>query len=128
MRKLTNFILGLFLISLYSCSGSDTYRGLWKAIDEKGEKYEITFNEKDINIKYMSTGRVILYKYTQNSVSIKNSVETYGIKTNDGSSYQINFPIANDETKGVIKNAAGTPLYIMGRSEYIKYEDIYGLK
>ncbi len=128
MRKLTNLILGFLLISLYSCSGSDTYRGLWKAIDEKGEKFEITFNEKDISIKYMSTGRLITYKYTQNSVSIQNSVETYGIKTGDGNTYQINFPIANDETKGVIKNGAGTPLYIIGRSAYLKYEDIYGVK
>ena len=59
MKKLTNLILALVLISLYSCSGSDTYRGLWKAIDEKGEKFEITFNEKNISIKYMSTGRLI---------------------------------------------------------------------
>ena len=128
MKKLTNFILALALISLYSCSGSDTYRGLWKATDEKGEKYEITFNEKDINIKYISTGRLISYKYTQNSVSIQNAVETYGIKTSDGNSYQINFPVAKDKTKGVIKNAAGTPLYIISRSAYLKYEDIYGLK
>ena len=76
MKKLTNFILALVLISLYSCSGSDTYRGLWKAIDEKGEKFEITFDEKNISMKYMSTCRLISYKYPQNSVSIQNAVET----------------------------------------------------
>ena len=127
MRKATNFLLGLVLISLYSCSGSDTYRGAWKAINEKGEKFEINFEAKDFTIKD-STGKTDSYKYKQNSVSIKNSIETYGIQVSDGKSYQINFPVANDETMGVIKDAAGTPLYIIGRSRYVQYEEIYGQK
>ncbi|MBK8522604.1 MAG: hypothetical protein WAT20_03350 [Ferruginibacter sp.] len=127
MRTLTNFLLCLVLISLYSCSGSDTYRGAWKAINEKGEKFEINFEAKDFTIKD-STGKTDTYKYKQNAVSIKNSIETYGIQVSDGKSYQINFPIANDETKGVIKDAAGRPLYIIGRSGYVQYEEIYGLK
>jgi hypothetical protein len=127
MRTLTNFLLALVLISLYSCSGSDTYRGLWKAIDSKGEKFEINFEAKNVTIKD-STGKINTYKYKQNSVSIQNSVETYGIQVSDERSYQINFPIANDETRGVIKDAAGNLIYIIGRSGYLKYEDIYGLK
>lgn len=127
MRKLTNFILALVLISLYSCSGSDTYRGLWKAIDQKGEKFDITFDAKSFTVKD-SAGQVKTYTYKQHSVSIKNSVETYGIKVSDGRSYQINFPIGNDETKGVIKDGSGMPIYLIGRTEYVKYEDIYGLK
>ncbi len=127
MRKATNFVLGLVLISLYSCSGSDTYRGLWKAIDEKGEKFDITFDAKSFTIKD-SAGKIISYTYKQNSVSIQNSVETYGIQVSDGKAYLINFPIANDETKGVIKNAADRPIYIIGRSGYVQYEEIYGLK
>jgi len=127
MRKLTNFILALVLISLYSCSGSDTYRGLWKALDERGEKFEINFDAKSFTIKD-STGKADTYKYKQNSVSIKNSIATYGIQVSDGKSYQINFPVANDETKGVIKDAGGRPLYIIGRSRYVAYEEIYGLK
>jgi hypothetical protein len=127
MRTLTNFILGIVLISLFSCKGSDTYRGLWKATNLKGEKYEITFEEKEIFITY-STGQRLKYEYTQNSVSIKNSVETYGIKTSDGKSFKISFPIADDETKGVITDDAGNPVYLMGRADYVKYEDIYGLK
>lgn len=127
MRKATNFLLGLALISLYSCSGSDTYRGLWKALDERGEKFEINFDAKSFTIKD-STGKTDTYKYKQNSVSIKNSIETYGIQVSDGKSYQINFPVANDETKGVIKDGSGRPLYIIGRSRYVEYEEIYGLK
>lgn len=127
MRKLTNFLLCLALISLYSCSGSDTYRGLWKAINEKGEKFEFTFEAKSFTIKD-SAGQLKTYEYKQNSVSINNSIETYGIQASDGKSYQINFPIANDETKGVIKDASGRPIYIIGRSKYVQYDEIYGLK
>ncbi len=127
MRKATNFILTLVLISQYSCSGSDTYRGAWKALNEKGQKFDINFEAKKLTITD-STGQVKKYEYKQNSVSIKNSIETYGIQVSDGKSYQINFPIANDETRGVIKDAAGRPLYIIGRSGYVQYEEIYGMQ
>jgi hypothetical protein len=127
MRKATNLLLALVLISLYSCSGSDTYRGIWKALNVRGEKLEINFEAKKVSITD-SAGQTKTYDYKQNSVSIKNSVETYGIQVSDGKSYQINFPVANDETMGVIKDAAGTPLYIIGRSRYVQYEEIYGMK
>ena len=127
MRKTINFLLGLVLISLCSCSGSDTYRGLWKAINEQGEKFDITFEAKSFTVKD-SSGQVKTYKYRQNSVSIHNSAKTYGIQVSDGSAYLINFPIANDETKGAIQDATGRPVYIIGRGKYIKYEDVYGLK
>jgi hypothetical protein len=127
MRILTNFILGLVLISLYSCSGSDTYRGAWKAVNEKGEKFEIVFEAKSFTFKD-STGDVKTYKYKQNQVSIQNGVETYGIQVSDGKSYQINFPIAGDETKGAIKDGSGVLIYLIGRDRYIKYDELYGLK
>ena len=69
MRKTTNFLLGLISILLFSCSGSDTYRGLWKATDSKGEKLEIAFDAKSFSIKE-STGKASNFEYTQNSVSI----------------------------------------------------------
>lgn len=127
MRKAINIILGLVFISLCSCSGSDTYRGTWKAINEKGEKFEIVFEAKSFTFKD-STGDVKTYKYKQNQVSIQNGVETYGIQVSDGKSYQINFPIANDETKGAIKDGSGVLIYLIGRDRYIKYDELYGLK
>lgn len=127
MRTLINLILSLVLVSLFSCSGSDTYRGSWKAINAKGEKFEINFDAKSFTVKD-SAGQVKTYKYKQNSVSIQNSVETYGIQVSDGRGYQINFPIAKDESRGVIKDGSGIPIYLIGRTEYLKYEDIYGLK
>lgn len=127
MRNGINLLLAIVIISLCSCSGSDTYRGTWKAINEKGEKSEIVFEAKSFTFKD-SAGQTKTYQYKQNSVSIQNSVETYGIQVSDGKSYQINFPIANDESKGVIKDASGMPIYLIGRNEYVKYEDLYGLK
>ena len=127
MRKAINILLILVLISLYGCSGSDTYRGLWKAINEKGEKFDINFEAKSFSIKN-SAGETKSYTYKQNSVSIKNSVEAYGIKVSDGKSYLIHFPVANDESKGAIQDATGRPLYLIGRSGYVTYEEVYGLK
>ena len=127
MRKTTIFLLGIINILLYSCSGSDTYRGLWKATDSKGERIEIIFDAKSFSIKD-STGRASKFEYTQNAVSIENSVKTYGITLSDGREYLINFPLADDESKGIIKDAEGSPIYTIGRKEYLMYEDIYKLK
>ena len=68
------------------------------------------------------------YKYTQNSINTSNSVETYGIKLDDGRSFQIHFPIADDETKGAILDANGYPQYIISRDNYLGYQDVYGLE
>jgi len=127
MRKTTNFLLGLICILLYSCSGSDTYRGLWKATNSKGEKFEITFDAKSFSVKD-STGKASNFEYAQHTVSIENSVETYGINLSDGREYFINFPIADDESKGIIKDGGGNPVYTIGRREYLMYDDIYKLK
>lgn len=122
-------ILGLVLLitMLISCSGSDTYRGLWKATDTKGQKYEITFEAKSFVIKD-SLGKANKYDYTQNSVKTENSVRTYGIKLSDGRGYQINFPNSKDEGIGLIFDENGNGLYTISRNNYIKYEDIYKLK
>lgn len=127
MKKTTTFLLGLVIVFLHGCSGSDTYRGLWKATGSRGEKLEITFEAKNFSIKD-STGKTNNFSYTQNSVSIKNSVETYGIKLSDGRAYYISFPIADDESKGVILDGGGNLTYIISKTGYIGYEDIYKLK
>jgi hypothetical protein len=127
MKKTTNFLLVSVIIFLHSCSGSDTYRGLWKATDPGGEKFEITFDAKNLSVKD-STGKISKFEYSQNSISIQNSVETYGIKIKDGRGYLIIFPIADDESKGIITDAAGNLVYTISKQEYIKYADIYKLK
>ena len=127
MKKTILLLLLSAVNFLYSCSGSDTYRGLWKATDSKGEKFEITFDAKNFTIKD-SAGKTTNFGYTQNSVKISNSVETYGIKLSDGRTYFINFPIADDESKGVIQDGNKNLIYTIGRNTHITYEDIYKLK
>jgi hypothetical protein len=126
MEKATIFLLALGIFILCGCSGSDTYRGEWKATDSNGGKFTISFAAKDFSVKD-EAGKTSNYKYSQNSISIQNSVETYGIKLDDGRSYIINFPIANDESKGIIKDAGNNPIYAISRNGYITYDDLYKL-
>lgn len=126
MKKL-KFILYLIpVILLISCVGSDTYRGAWKATDGNGTKFEIIFDAKSFSLKD-STGVSQTYHYIQNSINISNGVETYGIQIKGGAGYQINFPIANDESVGLIKDVNGQPMYTISRKDYVKYEDVFKL-
>lgn len=125
MKKAKIIFITLTILILGGCSGSDTYRGNWKATNEEGVQLDIVFGENDFSIT--ENGKTENFEYSQNSVSIENSVETYGIKLDDGRSFQIHFPIGNDESKGAILDANGRPLYIISRTEYIGYKDVYGL-
>ncbi|WP_124019445.1 hypothetical protein [Flavobacterium hydrophilum] len=119
-------LLGVLTVILVGCSGSDTYRGSWKATDAKGEKFELFFNAKDFTVRN-SSGKKEKFEYSQNSVQIENAVSTYGIQLADGRGYQINFPKSDDESMGLIKDENGTPLYVISRKAYLKYEDIFKL-
>jgi hypothetical protein len=127
MKKFTVLLLGVLIVFLVGCSGSESYRGSWKAMDANGAKYEIFFDAKSFTVKD-STGKSEKYDYTQNSVKIENSLKTYGIKLGDGRGYQINFPNARNETLGLIKDENGNPIYTISRNAYTSYEDIYKLK
>lgn len=120
-------LLILFLLVLTSCSGSDTYQGKWKATNADGKKFDIAFLPKNFTIKD-ETGDSSKYDYTQNSVEINNFVETYGIKLSDGRTYSIHFPIASDESIGVILDGAGKPAYTICRDDYKTLDDVYQLK
>ena len=126
MRKISITILGILAIILVGCSGSETYRGSWKALNSKGNKFEISFDAKNFTIKD-SLGKVEKYEYSQNSVSIENSVSTYGIQLEDGRKYEINFPNSKNESLGLLKDENGNPIYTIGRKNYINYEDIFKL-
>ena len=109
---------------MVACSGSDTYRGKWKAQTLTGEQMEIIFDAKKMTL-VDSTKKKITFDYRQYSINIRNAVETYGITLEDGRSYQINFPIASNEDIGLIVDGNGQLLYTIGRTDYINYEDIY---
>lgn len=127
MKKVNLVLFLLFLLLLASCSGSSTYQGKWKATDPSGNKFEIEFLPKSFSVKD-SIDETKSYDYTQNSINVENSVETYGIRLSDGRAYAIHFPIANDESVGVILDGIGNTAYIISRSEHTNTKDIYKLK
>ena len=116
---LTFVVLSVFLIS---CSGSDVYQGIWKATDLDGNKLEISFEPKKMTITSSDGSKN--YDYTQNSVKIKNSIKTYGIKLGDGRAYSILFPIAGNVDKAVMLIGDNQVLYTMSRNSYITYEEL----
>lgn len=126
MKKLIYLFIGLVAFVMISCSGSETYRGDWKVLDPDGNHYDLHFEEKSFTFTEEG-GESEDHTYTQNSVSIKNSVETYGIKVDDGKEFQIHFPIPDDESKGAILDANGKVLYTIGRKDYVAYDELYDL-
>ncbi len=61
MKKLNILLIGILVTILFACSGSDVYRGSWKAMDTNGGKFEIIFDAKNFAIKD-SVGREIKFK------------------------------------------------------------------
>lgn len=124
MKK--SYILFLFtIILLFSCEGSNTYQGKWKAMNSNGEKFEIIFTPKTLSIKD-SLGKVKKYNYKQNSIKSENAIETYGIILEDGRGYLIYFPL-KDESIGLIKDENDKQMFSISRKNYITYEEIYKL-
>ncbi len=127
MKILKFIFLTLTASIIISCSGSDFYRGSWNALNAKGEKYTIIFDEKKFAVKD-SAGATKDYTYSQNSVAIKNSTKTYGIRLGDGRNFEIHFPTANNDGVGLIKDENGMPLFTISRNNFVSYEDIYKLE
>lgn len=126
MKIKTLFSLLSVAILLYACSGSDSYRGDWKATNMQGDKFQINFEAKKLTITD-SLSKNKNYDYKQNSVKIENSVSTYGIQLNDGRSLQVHFPIGNNDKIALILDANGYVIYTMSRENYMLYTDVYEL-
>lgn len=126
MKRFLVPVLALLALLLVNCSGSETYRGHWKAMTPEGKKVSLLFEAKKFSVTD-SSHQVQNYEYSQNSVEISGSVETYGIKLDDGRRYQIHFPLGDDESIGLIKDESGQVIFTIGRNDYITEEDIYKL-
>ena len=125
MKKIT--ILCFFVALLFAaCSGSDSYRGKWKATDMQGNPISILFDEKSFSVTE-SSGKKSKFEYTQNSVNYNNGRQSYGIRLDDGRGFQIVFPDSDDETIGLITDENGAPMFVISRKAYLKYEDVYKL-
>jgi hypothetical protein len=124
MKKL-KLIFTLFLISLlYSCGGSESYQGKWKALDLKGNKYEITFVENNVSIKN-NLGKLTTHNYVQSSMghngSSNNFTDTYEIRLNNGQKYQIFFP-KDEQNCGLIRYGNG--IFSISRKDYLTVDEI----
>ena len=125
--KLALFICIISLIS--SCDGAETYQGKWKALNSKGEKYEITFSSEEIIIKD-SLGKSTKNSYIQTGCGhygySDKSIDTYKILLNNIQSYQIHFP-KKDENIGliyIVLDEGESLMYTISRKSYLTYEDI----
>jgi hypothetical protein len=122
------FILMIVMLTQFiaGCSGSDVYRGSWKAMSQDGKKCELFFEEKSFRVTN-SDGTRETYEYSQNSIKIENATKSYGIVLKDGRRFVIAFPIANKTDRGIISLEGGAPLYTIGRVEYIPFDDMFRL-
>lgn len=126
MKNSISIFIAFLLLFLSACSGSETYRGNWKAMDLKGNKFEINFDAKSLSISD-SSGKEKKLEYTQQSVHINNSEGTYGIRLADRGLYEIYFQDVKDASLGLIRDGNGTPMYTISRTDYVRYEDMYKL-
>lgn len=69
MKKII-FFISLISFIFYSCSGSDTYQGKWKAMNATGEEFEIEFLPKSFSIKD-SSGKSIDYSILKTQSKLK---------------------------------------------------------
>lgn len=123
MKKIA--VIFSLLLLLCSCDGSDDYQGTWKALDSKGKKFEIIFEARLFSI-IDSTRTIKNYPYTQHSFKDENSIDTYGIRLQDGRGYEIFFP-KNDKSVGIIKDETGSEMFAISRTKYLTTEDMYKL-
>lgn len=126
MKNLVSFFVFSSLFFLLSCSGSENYRGDWKATDPQGNQYNIHFEEKRFSLKDAS-GQETYFDYTQNEVINENGIMSYGIKLGDGRKLQVRFPFDADLTKGFILDANNHVMYTISRDRFMKYEEVYKL-
>jgi hypothetical protein len=123
MKTLLYTSMLLLLSALVGCSGSDVYRGAWKAMDRNGNKWDIVFDAKSFTLKN-AKGITEKYEYTQTSVKIENSTKSYGIKLKDGRAFRITFPLPDNTSKGIISLETSEALYTIGRNEYVEYDEL----
>lgn len=123
MNKL---MLIFILLILVACEGSSTYRGSWKATSIDSSKLIINFDAKKITLED-SNHKVTSFDYTQNSVSIENSISTYGIQVSDGRNYLIRFPISKNKKICFVMDENENLVYTLCKDSFMIYDAVYKL-
>ena len=117
------FAAALFLTA---CSGSEAYRGEWKATAADGTKAEIVFAEKSFTVKDEKGGQTV-YEYTQNKYQFENGRTSYGIDIKNGSEAQIVFPFKGNGERAAMTAPDDTILYTLDRRAYIPVDRFWQL-
>lgn len=126
MKSINRLFFGILGLIIFACSGSETYRGNWKAMDIENTKFEIFFKDKSFTVKD-SSGKIKTYVYSQRSSRSKHKTKTYTIVLDNGRRYQINFPNSSNEEIGLIKDQSGNFIYTISRKDFVKYKDVVKL-
>lgn len=129
MKKLKLALIICITVLISSCEGSESYQGKWKALNSKGEKFEITFSPEEIIIKD-NLGKSTKHSYFQSGCghygSSDKSTDTYKILLNNGQNYKIHFP-KNDESMGLVFTVADeyeSLIFTISRKNYLTFDDI----
>ena len=111
---------------LGACSGSESYRGEWKAVASDGSKAEITFAEKSFTVKY-EKGKETVYEYTQNQYKLESGRTSYGIDIKNASEARIVFPFKGKTDRATIVAPDDTILYMLDRHAYVPTDQFWKL-
>ena len=108
---------------LGACSGSESYRGEWKAVasdgsKSDGSKAEITFAEKSFTVKD-EKGKEAVYEYTQNQYKLESGRTSYGIDIKNASEARIVFPFKGKADRATMVAPDDTILYMLDRHAYV---------
>lgn len=123
MPALRLLLACLFLSLLCACSGSEAYRGAWKATTPDGGHASLFFEAKKLRVT-APDGKLSEYDYRQNKVKISNTERSYGIQLGDGRGYTILFPVPKQDDVGLVLDDRSGLLYVISRKDYLQYEDL----
>lgn len=124
----TSALLPALTVSLLlsACSGSEAYRGEWKAMAPDGSKAEISFAEKSFTVKD-GKGAQTVYEYTQNEYQYENGRTSYGIDIKNSSEMLIIFPFKGNETRAAMTAPDNTLIYTLDRNNYVPVQEFWKL-
>ncbi|MDO5073730.1 MAG: glycosyl transferase [Neisseria animaloris] len=118
---------GAIILLLNGCSGSETYRGTWKAMDTNNVPMEIVFEEKQFTLSDLQKNTKKTYRYSQNTIQYENGKRRYGIQVENGASFSIAFPFQNDEERAMLIAPDNTVVMTLDRTKHLPLKDFWQL-
>ena len=111
---------------LGACSGSESYRGEWKAVASDGSKAEITFAKKSFTIKDEKAKKPSTNTLRTNTNS-ESGRTSYGIDIKNASEARIVFPFKGKTDRATMVAPDDTILYMLDRHAYVPADQFWKL-